>query len=350
MDYGAEGIRNRIKEHLENPINRIEGGFSMDNIQAVSQELARIINMEVLPIPDRVLLDTAEGFMLDRRGIDFNEIRNPAKKAIGTVTFQGTVGAVIPEGTIILSNDLEFYTTSITSIDGSGTKTVSAECDTEGQEGNVAAGEITALKLSINGIQTVVNEEAFSGGVDEESDESFRARVLEKIRRPITSGNKNHYEYWAKQVSGVGKVKVSSCWNGNGTVKVIVLSDMLDVPDDTIIENVRLHIEENRPIGADVTITKAVPLPVTITLRLVLESGYNPGAVKEQITTDLKKYMNSIAFRENGQLSYYKVGDIVFGVQGVLDITNYTLNGKVGSLEAKFEEFFKLQEVLVDAH
>lgn len=347
MDFSFEGIRDRIKEHLENPASKIEGSFSMDNIGAVSQELARIVAMEVLPIPDNVLLDTAEGIMLDRKALDFNEVRNSAQKAVGQVSFAGTEGAKIPLGTIILAESLEFITTAQAVIGADGTATVDAECLQEGQIGNVSSGKITALKLSLNGITNVINSETFTGGVDVETDTAFRERVLEKIQKPITSGNKNHYIYWAKQVSGVGKAKVLSCHNGNGTVKVIVLSDLLDVPDDTIIANVVENIESNRPVGADVTVSKAVPLPVTVNVSVTLANGYDTNTVKAAITSALQKYLNTISFDETKNLSYYKIGDIIFGVDGVSDIVSYTLNGGSVSLQTAFEEFFKLQEVVL---
>ena len=348
MNFSFESIRDRIKEQLKNPVNKIEGSFSMDNIQAVSQELARIVAMEVLPIPDDVLLDTAEGIMLDRKAIDFNEIRNPAKKAVGQVTFTGTVATKIPIKTIVLAESLEFETIQEAVIGAEGTVIINSECTQDGQIGNISSGKIKALKLSLNGINSVMNTEPFTGGVDEETDTAFRERVLEKIRKPITSGNKNHYIYWAKQVSGVGKAKALSCPNGNGTVGVIILSDLLDVPDDTIISNVVKNIELNRPVGADVTVSKAVPLLVTVNVTVTLANGYEQSVVKSAIVLALQEYLKTIAFDETKNLSYYKVGDIIFGVDGVTDIVNYTLNGGSVSLQTAFEEFFKLQEVVLN--
>lgn len=49
------------------------------------------------------------------------------------------------------------------------------------------------------------NEERLDG----EADDVFRARLLNKIRQPITSGNANHYVYWARQVPGVGAAAAS---------------------------------------------------------------------------------------------------------------------------------------------
>ncbi len=232
----------------------------MDNVGAVAIELAKIMTMDVLPMPDRLMLDTAEGMYLDRKAQDFNMIRN-----------------------------------------------------------------------------------------ENETDESFRKRILERIQRPIVSGNKNHYIHWAKEVNGVGEAKIISCWNGNGTVKVIVLSDNYDVPTDEVIEEVQSYINENKPIGADVTVVGADILEVCIDVVLEIENDYNLEDVKITLEKDLNDYLKSISFDENKTLSYYKIGDIIFAIDGVIDILNYTLNDGKSSIKTNFSEFFKLKEVSLNS-
>lgn len=50
MDFSAEGILARMKSALKNEDTRIEGSFSMDNLQAVSEELARFDAMRIVPL------------------------------------------------------------------------------------------------------------------------------------------------------------------------------------------------------------------------------------------------------------------------------------------------------------
>ena len=73
IDFSTDAILQRMRDGLENPANKLEGGFCMDNLQAVAEEMARMDAMEVQPIPDQVLLDTAEGEYLDRKALDYNE-------------------------------------------------------------------------------------------------------------------------------------------------------------------------------------------------------------------------------------------------------------------------------------
>lgn len=183
MDFRANTVLQRMRNSLQNPANKLEGGFCMDNLQAVSEEIARLDLMEVQPIPDRVLLDTAEGEYLDRKALDYNETRNPAKAATGNLLFTGEPGTAIPSGTEVLCGNLVFETIVAARISADGYCEVGARCQTEGMEGNVAADTITTLRVAINGVKSVTNTVAFGGGAQAESDESFRSRILEKIRQ-----------------------------------------------------------------------------------------------------------------------------------------------------------------------
>lgn len=258
MEFTSDAILKRMMDCLKNPASKIEGSFTMDNLQAVSQELARIFMMEVQPIPDRVLLDTAEGEYLDRKALDYNETRLPG-----------------------------------------------------------------------------------------ENDSAFRSRILQKIQNPLTSGNKNHYVYWAKKVPRVGDAKCIPCWNGGGTVKIIVLSDEKGVPSEETLQAVRDYIEENRPVGAEVTVVGATPIPVTIEVNVIMTTGFGFAEAKKSIEQYIREYLDNIAFQDDTPLSYYKIGERIFSAPGVQDIATYTINGEKLSISAEVGEFFQLQEVII---
>ena len=50
MDFSAEGILARMKAALKNEDTKMEGSFSMDNLQAVAEELARLDAMRIVPL------------------------------------------------------------------------------------------------------------------------------------------------------------------------------------------------------------------------------------------------------------------------------------------------------------
>ncbi len=189
-------------------------------------------------------------------------------------------------------------------------------------------------------------KEYFEERKEGENDEDFRQRIFEKIRKRISSGNKNHYKYWAKQIEGIKDAKVLPLANGNGTVKVIVLSNDYGLVSEEVLEKVREHIEKNRPVGASVEVVSAKAKEITINLNLLLSSDSD--FVKENISEKIRDYIKEITFDESKIFSYYKVGDIVFDVEGVIDILDYTINGDKKSINSSFEEFFSLSEVTIN--
>lgn len=54
MDFTASGILERMKQELKNEDSRIEGSFTMDNLQAVSEELARFNAMLIDPLKQEI--------------------------------------------------------------------------------------------------------------------------------------------------------------------------------------------------------------------------------------------------------------------------------------------------------
>ena len=41
IDFSTDAILQRMRDSLENPANKLEGGFCMDNLQAVAEEIDR---------------------------------------------------------------------------------------------------------------------------------------------------------------------------------------------------------------------------------------------------------------------------------------------------------------------
>lgn len=59
------------------------------------------------------------------------------------------------------------------------------------------------------------------------------------------------------EVAGVGSAKVVELPGGPGTVGVTLVDSNDRAPSEEIVEAVTAHIEEERPIGAAVTVTAA---------------------------------------------------------------------------------------------
>lgn len=81
---------------------------------------------------------------------------------------------------------------------------------------------------------------------------------------------------------------------GAGKVKVIILSDKYGAPDEVILENVEAHIEEERQIGAEVTVVAATPKAATVVVTVKVASGYNITDIRQNVQAALQSYIDSV--------------------------------------------------------
>ena len=182
-------------------------------------------------------------FVYQRRGI----VAKTASKATGSLTVTGT-GTITTGDLFQTEAGMQFEATETKSISGTGTIAIRAV--EAGAEGNVPVNSIVVIPVQIAGIATVTNPTALTGGYDKETKESIIERYLEDIRQPITSNNIYHYIKWAKEVTGVGNAKIKPLWNGDNTVKVVIINSDNEVADTALVNSVQKYID---PFGYEVT-------------------------------------------------------------------------------------------------
>jgi uncharacterized phage protein gp47/JayE len=134
---------------------------------------------------------TASGSQLDMLALNVGLTRRQAIKATGLVTFyrntpDPTNDYIIPLGTRVSTvgyygmAPVYFRTTeSVTLIHGNTEVDASVECEQAGTIGNVQANKIVVINTPVNGITGVTNDNAFDNGMEQETDEEFRRRIIE---------------------------------------------------------------------------------------------------------------------------------------------------------------------------
>jgi len=190
---------------------------------------------------------------------------------------------------------------------------------------------------SIKNLGTAVLADVLIPGADEESDEALYNRFLEEKNSPATSGNMSDYKRWAKEVAGVGDVKVIPIWNGPGTVKVIIIDSTKRAASTELIDNVYEHIEDVRPIGATVTIVSGKEKNINVTATVTLANGYNIGQVQIAFKELLINYFSSIAFRDT-YVSYARIGNLLLETPGIGDYANLLINNSTANIILLDEE------------
>lgn len=333
-DKTAEALLDAMLENAPDDVDKREGSVVYDLLAPAAIEFS-LAYTELDTLLLLAFADTAEGELLDRRVAEFGLTRKPAVKATGQVTFTGPEGTVIPAGTRLVTGGVEpiyFVTTAEATITG-GTATVSAEAEEGGAKGNVAAGEITSLAVgeSLFGVVSVTNPQPFDGGADTESDDDLRARFFDRVRKPVTSGNANHYRQWALEVAGVGDAKVYPVANGPGTVKVVLLDPEKTAPPQAVVDEVAAYIESVRPVGASVEVVAATEVPIDVSATLTLAADKELSDVQTEFESLLTDYLKSLAFADP-VVRYSKIASLLIDIDGVLDYSGLTVNGGISNV------------------
>lgn len=334
-------ICRRMKERLVYEASRLEGSWTADNIQAVANELARIYAEDINTILDKAFVATSYGEWADLACSDYGVTRNMATHATVLLQVSGQMGRYEPME--VAADDTVFLTDPFY-IPDTGKAEVKAVCIQEGSCGNVLAESINRILGSKARISSVTNPKAAEGGFDTEKDERLIARTLEKIRMPPTSGNIAHYRQWALEVTGVEKVKVFPLARGRGTVDVVIIADGNSQPPDVLLQKVAAHIEECRPIGADVLVAGAEPVGISIDATVAAVSGSGREDIACQMLGQMEKYFSAFDFDnysgyEGNIVSYLKIADLLFNCDGIRDVTDYRINGQEGSIRLANRQF-----------
>jgi len=155
----------------------------------------------------QVFADTAEAVYLERWAAIWGMFRKPVAPAAGDVIFSGTDGAIIPAGTLVQNQATQIrYATQADCVIEGGETTARVVSETPGKITNAAGGTALSLLAPIGGVRSScpVSAAGITGGADEESDASLRARLLDRLRLPPRGGSKHDWEVWALPVPWSG--------------------------------------------------------------------------------------------------------------------------------------------------
>lgn len=337
MAYEAqtkEEILARMLATVADDIDKRQGSIVHDMLSPAAIEAA-LLYIELDNVLDKGFADTAFGEYLERRTAEMGVTRKPAVKAAGSVTFTGTDGTTIQTGQRVSTDSLApvyFVTKADAVIGASGSATVAIEAEVGGKAGNVAAGAISVTVGNITGVASVTNAAATDGGSDPESDEDLLARYMDRVSTPSSSGNGANYRQWAKEIAGISDAIVYPVWNGNGTVKVVLLDTDNSTPTQAKVDEVASYIESIRPIGATVTVVGAVEVPIDVTLDATIASYTTLEAVTADLTKGLSDYLSGLAFKDP-LVRYTQIQRVILDIPDIVDYSGLTVNGGTANIE-----------------
>jgi uncharacterized phage protein gp47/JayE len=349
-DQTYEALLQRMLDSLSVSISKAEGDFIWDALSpaAIELALAAVWAQQVL---ERGFVQTTFGTYLDLRAEEYGITRRQAVKATGQVTFTGTPGTVIPAGTRVSTTSSDvvpaifFATEDDAVIDVGGTVTVDVVAVEAGSDGNVLPGAIILLVDPLTGVSSVTNSSPTTGGLNEEDDDTLRARIIEMACRVGGAGNKADYEIWTKEVSGVGYVLVDPLWQGPGTVRVVILDQDGNIPSGDLVSAVQEYLDPDSqgiglgkaPIGAKVTVEAPTEVNLTVTVpALTAENGYGIDQAKINLEAAARNYILSIS--PGGIIRIKDLEATIAGAAGVLDFGDIMINGTRQNISLALDE------------
>lgn len=270
--------------------------------------------------------------------------RKEAISASGEITITGTPGMVIPAGYIVSTeskNDIpskDYATKIVCTIGVNGSVTVPAVAVNPGSDGNTAADTIVVNTSSYDDVDGVTNEFPFIGGIDEEDDDSFYARIREYDHNIGTrnTGNPSDYKLWAESVEGTGAANVIRAKDSSALVTIVLTDGNGDPASEELCEKVYNYIMSPEddlarlaPCGAFLSVIPPETQTLTITGKLELTSG-TLESITALFVKNLKEYFQEAI--DNKKVLYHRICNVLGDIEGVYDFSNLTVNGSTANI------------------
>lgn len=344
-------INQRMLDRVDDTWRKEPGDFMYDAVVPLGLEV-KTLEVSLDETLKNSFALFAEGEYLDHKLFEVGISRNQATQSKRNLSITADAGVTIPAGYSVSAvitddsgNPIEFVTASATTFTTSSTRTVPLTAVMPGEEGNLATGTQFILMPPIVGVRTIEDLGITLPGLPVEDDESAYERYAYKVQNPDTGGNKFDYVTWAMDVDGVGAAKTIPRWNGNGTVKVVIVDTALQPDSGALVAAVQQYLDPGSlgmgdgkaPIGAAVTVVSATAKPVNISATVDLMPGYSNSEVKANFEASFMTYLETMIFTEKPIL-YNRIGSLLIATPGVENYTGLTVNGGTADIPIGAEE------------
>lgn len=347
----ADEIHAKMMDFLPNNLDKSEGQFVWDFTRPTAYEKAEMVEFVLVEAIKSIFPMWSEGTLLDYHAQCRGMVRKAATAAVGSVTVTALEGTVIPKGFKILTpatyekSGVVFYTNYEVEVKKDPVE-IEITAETKGKIGNVASGTITLMDTPIDGVLSIINKESTTGGVDEETDDDLRTRILEYDQQQGVSfvGSLADYYRWCSEVKGVGAVKVYPAEDDTGTVKIIATDANNEPASEELCKAIYDYImqpdspsQRKAPVNAVLDVNPpSVKKIVITTTGLRLDVGYGIEQVRSDYMAALNKYFNTPDAEK--VILFDKIAGILIQTSGVLEYYDLKMNGAEEDINLTVEE------------
>lgn len=230
-----------------------------------------------------LFVKTATGALLDTLAYGYDEVRKPAVKAEGRITFvrDGTTGDLaIPVGTLVASPPIEGVIYRMITAEegvipeGETSAEVAAVAESPGAAFNLGDGYYNLLPEDVPGIVQVTNAAGWldTPGADTESDDAFRERLRLKWQRASGWHTQDTYRSVIADATGIDPADVYfdlSAPRGPGSADAYICT-ATGLPAAALVAaaNDRVNTDGYHGLGDDLQVQAIPALPVEVEIQI----------------------------------------------------------------------------------
>lgn len=324
-----------------------EGGDLAARLYALAAQVSALY-IQTDWVTRQAFPQTAEGEYLDRHAQLRGRERKQAVAAQGVVRFTaGETSAerrTIPLGTVCMTAGLVRFETVQVGLLAAGERTVDVpvRAVVPGAAGNVAAGTIVSMAVAPMGIASCTNPVACAGGMDQETDEALRARVLETFKRLPNGANAAFYQQEALSFDEVAAAAVVPRPRGVGTVDVVVATTS-GVPGQALLQQLTAYFQARREIAVDVLVRAPETVSVDLTIRVKPQEGRIFAQVQAALEEALRGWFTGARLGES--ILRARLGSLIYACDGV---ENYDIATPAADIRVDRDQLPVLRQLKVE--
>ena len=273
----------------------------------------------------QIFITEADADSLLTHGSEYGISKKSATSATGSGSGTGTNDSIIPVGSELRSATGAIYTVDSAVTIALGVFSVDITSQTLGSGANEDASASLSFVSPIDGVSTsiTIDSSGITGGLDEETDDDYRDRILTRKRIAPQGGALIDYENWALEISGVTRAWAFERYYGRGTVGLAFARDDDDsiAPDSDERDVVKAYIESHTspitgkdigmPVTAQLIMIETKLKSINITVKIIPNNATVQAAILESLdnmiieeggpgqTVELSKFTSAIASAVN---------------------------------------------------
>lgn len=345
LEEMKQAYYNECSEHVKN-MSDLEQRF-----KAVASEIyALSVNAEYYL--KQAFVQTATGEYLDRHAAMRSITRKTPAYAKGFLTFSLgealQTDVTIPAKTVCSKADfplIQFSTDEKAVIKaGDISVTVGATALLQGEEHNALAGEVTVMVNPPEYVISVINESDFSGGTDQETDESLRQRIMSSYSVISNAVNTKSVEEMILTVDEILDVSVTYDVEGND------IGICVRLKGDEITEDIMNEVSDLLGFTEFCSVTLDFSTAHEKEFSVYAAIKVTKGTDKEELEKNIINNITEVcsAKKIGAEISSSRIMTALYGMQGIEFIEISATPSAAGTIPCGSDEYLVLKDVQVD--